>query len=145
MRWGVLAAIAALGTAPPPASPVGGECRLEPRLAVVCSLPLNAARVWNAYGHDPKAFDPDYVQVSLRKAGCYPLEAYTDYRGLPIRTARRGRIATPSGWVPVTEIVRWNAGRDNAVGGFIADAYLRGDCLPDKGFRSDGSLIPEVG
>lgn len=100
-------------------------CHFDFEHPVVCWKPLPAAIAWTKLGTDSSEIMKSYNQQILHEANCG-----TPYKGDQIRSAvielrGHGKIATGSGWVPVSMI---EVNHHVSEIYYVADAYLAGVC-----------------
>lgn len=106
------------------------DCVINSPAALVCVTPEPAAIVYQKFGNDPSRIAPDYVRALLQQAGCTNMPAITGLPIPPLHSNRTGRIARPTGWVDVTELLVPDK-RLGATAVWIASDYLTGECISD--------------
>lgn len=123
--------IALLFSAPATAFATG--CHLKTPNAILCTDPDSAADFFQAFGSDIARTNESYNRELMRQSGC--TRPYGNaYATVEIEEINHGRVATPSGWVPIS-IIEVNH-KDIW---YVASDYLDGTC---KKFVPSVSSIP---
>ncbi|MCY0854345.1 hypothetical protein [Cupriavidus sp. D39] len=107
-------------------SAIADECKFKTPNAIVCTTAEAAAYSYQAFGFDIRRTNIDYNRKMLQDSGCGRTYANT-YKTDDVRGYVEGKLATPSGWVRVRQIIINDTGA-----GFVASEYLSCKHQEDK-------------
>jgi hypothetical protein len=122
MKFMTTAFVAALAIAPLATGTAEAACHFNTDNAILCQSAQTAASAYQAFGTNRAKADIDYNRQILREAYC-ARPFGSRYASVRITQTRSGRVATPSGWVPVVDIVTEDHDMYT-----VAKAYLSGVC-----------------
>lgn len=98
------------------------ECHIKTDNAIFCQAPKPAAYTFQALGFDAKKTNLSHNRQLMREAGCSrPYGA--KFKEASVRLVSKGEVATPDGWVSVSNVIVNN--RDLF---YVASDYIEGTC-----------------
>lgn len=106
------------------------ECHLASSPAIMCQDPKSAVMAFQALRFDTRKMNTSYNKQILHESWCALVA--DPGRKLSFETYSTGRIATPDGWVGVTQIGFKHDGMTDVR--YVASAYVTGTC---KHYRFD--------
>lgn len=100
-------------------------CHFSSYLPIVCYQALPAAIAFNKLGNDYVRIAQSYNQKILNDAGCGTPFSKSQLKAAVIQIRNHGRVATGTGWVPVS-MIEVDRRVDEIY--YVADGYLSGVC-----------------